>query len=168
MSVATQVSVNEYLTTTYRPDCDYVDGEVVKRNLGEQTHARAQGCSVSLLMSQEAQWGIRVLPEQRVQVKSNRYRVPDVCVLGPGAPREEIITHPPFLCIEILSEDDTMSDIMERVEEYLAMGVPYVWVVDPLRRRGYHYTAEGMREAKDGLLRTSNPDLVVPLAALFD
>jgi Uma2 family endonuclease len=119
-------------------------------------------------MSQEAQWGIRVLPEQRAQVKSNRYRVTDVCVLGPETPREEIITHPPFLCLEILSKDDTMSDIMERVEEYLAMAVPYVWVVDPWRRRGYHYTTEGMREAKDGLLRTSNSDLVVPLASLLD
>jgi Uma2 family endonuclease len=55
----------------------------------------------------------------------------------------------------------------EKIEDSLKMGVPHVWVIDP-RRRGYHYTADGMREAKDGILRTSEPELTVPLAALFD
>jgi hypothetical protein len=35
-------SVAEYLNTTYRPDCDYVDGEVRERNLGEYEHSRPQ------------------------------------------------------------------------------------------------------------------------------
>jgi len=34
MPVATFVSVDEYLRTAYRPDCDYVDGVVLERNLG--------------------------------------------------------------------------------------------------------------------------------------
>jgi len=29
------VSVREYLTTSYRPDCDYVDGRIEERNVGE-------------------------------------------------------------------------------------------------------------------------------------
>jgi hypothetical protein len=29
------ISVSEYLHTSYRPDCDYVDGVVEERNLGE-------------------------------------------------------------------------------------------------------------------------------------
>ena len=61
-----------------------------------------------------------------------------------------------------------MASIMERVEEYLAMGVLNVWVVEPLRRRGYHFTAEGMHDAKDGVLRTRDPDLAVPLASIFE
>jgi hypothetical protein len=56
---------------------------------------------------------------------------------------------------------------MERIEDYFAMGVPHVWVIDPWRRRGYHYTPEGVHEAKDGVLRTSNPHLAVPLASVF-
>lgn len=167
MAVATQASVEGYLSTTYRPDCDYVDGEVVERTLGEYNHARTQGLTVSTLMLQEREWGITVLSEQRVQVRAERYRVPDVCVLGPDAPKEQIITRPPFLCIEILSSDDYMGRVMERIEDYFAMGVPHVWVIDPWRRRGYHYTPEGMHEAKGGVLRTSNPHLAVPLASVF-
>jgi len=61
-----------------------------------------------------------------------------------------------------------MSSIMERVEEYLAMGVPVVWVIDPWRRRGYECTPDAIRETKDGVLRTQNPELSVPLDSLFD
>jgi hypothetical protein len=35
MAVGIQISVEEYLHTVYRPDCDYVEGVVEKRNLGE-------------------------------------------------------------------------------------------------------------------------------------
>jgi len=68
MPVAHQVPVAEYLATTYRPDRDYVDGGVIERNVGEHTHARAQGCSLSLLMAEEKRFGVRALPEQRIQV----------------------------------------------------------------------------------------------------
>jgi hypothetical protein len=38
----TNISVEEYLSATYRPDCDYVDGLVLERNLGEKPHARLE------------------------------------------------------------------------------------------------------------------------------
>ena len=37
-----QTSLAEYLRTSYHPDCDYVDGEVQERNLGEFDHAAIQ------------------------------------------------------------------------------------------------------------------------------
>ena len=42
MSTGTLISVEEYLATSYRPDCDYVDGHVVERNLGEFDHSSLQ------------------------------------------------------------------------------------------------------------------------------
>jgi hypothetical protein len=39
MSSATLVSVQEYLATSFRPDRDYVDGEIQERNLGERPHS---------------------------------------------------------------------------------------------------------------------------------
>ena len=35
MKAPVLVPVEEYLRTTYRPDCDYVDGEVLERNVGD-------------------------------------------------------------------------------------------------------------------------------------
>ena len=40
--VGTLISVEEYLHTTYDPDCDYVDGEVLERNMGDQAHSTTQ------------------------------------------------------------------------------------------------------------------------------
>ncbi len=35
------VSVEEYLTTSYEADREYVDGEVLERHSGEQPHANS-------------------------------------------------------------------------------------------------------------------------------
>lgn len=37
----------------------------------------------------------------------------------------------PVLAIEILSPFDVKKDVTEKLEDYLAAGVPLVWVVDP-------------------------------------
>jgi Uma2 family endonuclease len=168
MAAATQISVTEYLNTTYRPDRDYVDGEVLERKLGEYEHSRPQMRLILFFGTREKEWHIRVVPEQRVQVKPTRFRIPDVCVVLEESPVEAIFRQPPFICIEILSKDDSFNSVIDRLDDYVAMGVPNVWVIEPHARRGYRYTKEGLLEATDGVLRTSNPALEVPLNALFD
>ena len=169
MAAKTLISVEEYLTTSYRPDCDYVDGQVEERNLGELDHSWLQAVLIAYFFARRKQWGISVLPEQRVQVKPARFRIPDVCVILGGKPAEQILTKPPFLCIEILSPEDRMTRVGQRVDDYLAMGVAYVWVLDPATRQAYAATAaEGLREVKGGVLRTENPALEVPLAEIFE
>jgi Uma2 family endonuclease len=96
-------------------------------------------------------------------VKPTRFRVPDVtCVLGPQ-PEGNILYEPPFLVIEVLSPDDRAEEVQEKIDDYLAFGVGYVWVANPRTRRGYVYTVEGMREAKDGVLRTADPEIALSL-----
>lgn len=59
-----------------------------------------------------------------------------------------------------------MYDMQERIDDYLNMGVPHVWVVNPRLRRAFLYTSEFMHEAKDGILHTTNPRIEVPLSEL--
>ena len=40
MSTVTLVPLSEYLETSYRPDCDYLEGELLERNVGEWDHSR--------------------------------------------------------------------------------------------------------------------------------
>lgn len=166
MATATSVSVREYLNTSYRPDCEYVDGEVLERNVGETDHSRLQMLMSQYLFARETRWGIVVLPEQRVQVKATRFRVPDITVVSGPLPATPILRAPPFLCIEILSRGDSMYDVQERIDDYLSFGVPNVWVVNPRTRRAFMHTPDGIQEAKDGVLRTQNPDIELPLAEL--
>jgi Uma2 family endonuclease len=164
MAIATIVPLAEYLATSYRPDCDYVDGEVRERNVGETDHSRLLARLTTYFGQREAQWGITVLTEQRVQVKPTRFRIPDVLVVEGGVPAEPILRQPPLICIEVLSREDTIRDMQERIDDYLAFGVRYVWVIDPKTRRAFAYTAEGIEEIKNGVLRTQNPDIEIPLA----
>jgi Uma2 family endonuclease len=166
MQTDESISVREYLTTSYDPDCDYVDGVVEERNVGERDHARLQGAVFAYLYNHRKEWGIHVYPEQRVQVSPARFRVPDVCVVVGPEPPEQIFRTPPFICIEILSPEDRLSKMRERVDDYLAFGVSYVWLLDPQTRRAYRCTEQGMLEVKE--LRTAQPEIVVPLEALFE
>ena len=167
MPTGTLISVSEYLSTSYRPDCDYVDGEVLERNLGELDHSKLQRELILYFGVRKKQWRIHVFPKQRVQVSKTRFRVPDVCVVAGAEPTEQVFTKPPMLCIEILSPEDSISRTQERINDFLAFGVSHVWVLDPRTKRAYDYTAAGMQEAKDGVLRTDDPQITLPLDEIF-
>ena len=42
-----QMAIETYLKTSYHPDCDFVDGEIEERNLGEFDHAALQAAIVA-------------------------------------------------------------------------------------------------------------------------
>ena len=167
MPTGTLISVEQYLATSYRPDCDYVDGRIEERNLGEFDHSSLQTAIAIYLGSRQKQLGITVVVEQRVQVSATRFRIPDVCVVL-GKVTEQIFRKAPFLCIEILSPEDRMKRVQERIDDYLAMGVQYVWVLDPAPRHIYVASASsGLQEFKGDVLRTESPVLELPLAEVF-
>jgi Uma2 family endonuclease len=166
VSTGTVVTLSEYLATSYRPDCEYLDGELLERNVGEWDHSRLQMLMSSYLGNREKQWGILVVLAQRVQVKATRFRVPDISVLAGFPPDGGIIVEPPFLCIEILSPSDRMKEMQERIDDHLAFGVRYIWLLHPRTRRAFVYTLDAVQEVKDGTLRTQDLEICVPLAEL--
>lgn len=162
------VTVQEYLTTSYEADREYVDGELLERHSGEQPHSRVHGTVASLLFQNEREAAFRVLTSQRVQVSPTRFRVPDVCAILASDPRDPIVTSPPFLCVEILCRLDTPARLNEKLSDYFQMGVRCVWVLDPLAKRAFCYTPGEMHEVLDGVLRASNPDIAIQLADAFE
>ena len=132
-----QTSLADYLRNSYRPDCDYVDGEVQERNLGEFDHAAIQGLLVVWFGQHRQEWGLRVLPEMRIRVSETRVRIADVCLMGDTQPIEQVPTRPPLAVIEILSPEDRISRYNERLSDYRQMGIQNVWVIDPSTRVGY-------------------------------
>jgi len=69
--------------------------------------------------------------------------------------------------VEVLSPDDRAGDLEEKIADYLAFGVPYVWVINPESHRAYVHTPQGSREVKDGLLRAETIKVEVPLAEIL-
>jgi Uma2 family endonuclease len=133
MAVISQIPLTEYLGISYRPDREYVDGDIRERNVGKYEHARVQALLAAWFNRHEKEWGAQVVTEQRVQVSPTRVRIPDVAILPPGA-QPDVIVEPPLLVIEILSPDDSYSDTQERAQDYRAMGVETIWIVDPKTR----------------------------------
>ncbi len=167
MATGTIVSLEEYLATAYEPDCDFVDGDLEERNLGEWDHSRLQTKIAAYFFAQYEAQGMRVVTELRIRVTPGRVRIPDLCVFL-SDPKQRVPSTPPFLCIEILSPEDRMSRVEVRINDYLKMGVGMVWVLDPETRQVYTATAaEGLREVKTGVLRTESPSVVMALSDIF-
>ncbi|MDQ6662865.1 MAG: Uma2 family endonuclease [Acidobacteriota bacterium] len=170
MSATTLVPLSEYLSTDYEPDREYLDGVVTERNLGERDHGKTQRNLIVWIDRFQTTEELNVYPEQRVQVTPSRFRIPDVCVVVGPEPDEQIFTKPPFLCIEILSRADSIRRMRQKVDEYIAFGVKYVWVLDPRKQCASAFSAAALGEIqldKDGVLTTAEPYIAVPLAEIF-
>lgn len=121
----------------------------------QKPHSKMQSYLVRTLYEAAHPLGYEVWTEQRVRTQRNpaRYRVPDLC-LTQGEPAESVFTDPPYLCVEILSPDDTAVDLRAEVHEYLAFGVAYVWInvwiMDPSNGTGEIHTPAGIERVQNG------------------
>jgi Uma2 family endonuclease len=159
------VSLDKYLNTVYRPDRDYVDGRLEERNVGKWDHADLQAALTQFLRNNAKRFRVITVTEIRVCVAPARYRVADVCCVRRAPDESGIVTEPPVLVIEILSPDDTVPQTEDRIHDYLAMGVPCVWLIHPRRPdRAWIYEAGGRRDVRDGVLTAG--EIRVSLAEL--
>lgn len=165
MATTALVPLSEYLSTTYHPDRDYIEGSLQERNVGEIGHSEAQGRTCVFVRTQTG--GFWAAVAVRVQIKANRFRIPDVVIVRGAKPSGRIITTPPEIAVEVLSPEDRAAAMQEKIDDYLGFGVASVWVINPETRRAWMHTNEGSHEAKDGVLRNPAGDLAVPLAATF-
>lgn len=162
------VSVEEYLRSDYEPDCDYVDGELVERHLGERDHGETQFAIYAHFKGSGKRHQLRVYPGTRMRVSPTRYRVPDVCVtIGPKS-TEQVFTKAPAIVVEVLSPEDRLQRMRQRVEDYLNFGVQRVWLVDPIARRGWEWDRTGMREVLGGVFLDAALDVMLPLPEIFE
>jgi Uma2 family endonuclease len=147
MAIAELVTAEQYLHTSFEYDAEFVEGRIVERSLPTWEHGCVQGHLIRVLFAQGSEKGLFVIPEQRVRVRPDRFRIPDICVAAdmPSWPAgKRIVTLPPYLCVEILSPEDTAVETMEKVREYISFGVAWVWVIDPVSRAGQVHSQSGV------------------------
>ena len=165
MATATQISLETYLTTSYEPDVDYVDGMLEDRNVGEFDHNVVQQAIQIWFYLHGKEWRIRSIQEQRTRVASTRVRIPDVCVFSRDVPIEQVFTRPQLIAIEVLSPEDRHSRIEARMSNFRSFGVPNLWVVDPETRSGWDLS-DGNWVRKERLEVASSP-IYLSLPELF-
>ena len=141
MATATSyIPVELYLKTDYEPDAEYVDGVIEERPGGELDHVLWQKALLRWFLAHEEALHLEVLFELRVQVRPTRYRVPDVVVIDSDLPSEQILTLPPLAVFEILSPEDTIKRALRKLDDYQAMAIPHVWLIDPEARKCYRFS----------------------------
>src|SRR5687767_3590530 len=124
MTIRMLMAAEEYRHTSFEgADCEFLDGEVVERNMGELPHSTVQMELGFILRQLTPTLGIQVKPEIRIQITPTRFRVADVAVWRAGEIGTDIPLVPPFLVIEILSPEDRMVRMQPKIQEYLSIGV---------------------------------------------
>ena len=159
MSTTVLIPVEEYLRLTEKPYREYRDGVVSAKAMPTKFHAIIQYALLMLLRGQ----GVRPLPELTLRISPTKYLVPDVSVAAdfPGP----YPTEPIQLCCEILSPEDRLGSMLSKCEEYHVWGVPFCWVIDPVKRSAWEYHAESEPARVGTTLRAG--DLNISLEELF-
>ncbi len=160
----TKVSLEEYLNTSYRPDVEYIDGELKERNVGELEHARMVKAILRWFVQYESAWELEALPDVRVQVSAENYRVPDVCLRRLANRDIRFVTSVPAVVIEVLSPEDSISDYRARIADYRQKGIPGIWVVDPKTRKGWDCSSGNWIETT--VFRLADSPIYLDLSAI--
>ena len=159
-----QITLDEYHQAIYRPDCEYIDGELKQRNVGKWEHARIQALVAGWFTAREKVWQVMAATEQRIQVSPTRVRIPDVVVLHIGE-QPDVLIDPPLLITETLSPADTYSDLERRSADYQAMGVQTIWIIDPTSRSAR--ICRGPSWVGATRLEVSNTQIAIELSDIF-
>src|SRR5271166_2138094 len=147
------ISVEEYLSTSYDPDLEFVDGVLVERNVGEWVHSLIQSNVLFALRRKYPH--LKVVAELRSSVTGTRYRLPDVCVLL-APPKTKYLLEAAFLVVEVLSESDVMSSVIEKLNEYANKGVPNIWLIDPRLQLMSAYRLPALVEMEGEIISTAD------------
>lgn len=161
----TSIPVEEYLRTSYQPNCEYIDGVLRQKPMPTWNHAALEGRFFELISSGFPDFAAGC--EATVRIREDKYLVPDVVVQYRNRIQRPYPTDPVHICIEILSPDDRMSEVLAKCEEYHAWGVAMTWIVDPEARRAWEYRS-GQRLAEvpaNGSLTAEG--ISIPLSDLF-
>ena len=137
MGAKMAISVEQYLHTSF-PDLDkeYRDGELVERSLPDTLHSRTQGLLIVFFEALRRKLSVFVYPELRLKLRTGLFLIPDVSVFA-SRQTVPVPDTPPLVAIEILSPDDRLNAVRDKLEEYRAWGVKHVWLVDPYSKRMY-------------------------------
>ncbi len=160
---ATLVSVDEYLRTSYKPACEYRDGVLTQKSWPARKHSLVQSQVLKLVDSFA---GFVACPELTMRLRAGRYLVPDVAVLSRDRIQDPYPTEPVHLCVDILSPDERLSQVIAKAEECHNWGVPMVWILNPEEQTALEFSPNRLHEVPlDGSL-TASP-ISIPVREIF-
>jgi Uma2 family endonuclease len=137
---ASTITSEQFAAMPNRRDYELVDGQLVERNVGNKASWVAFRLAILLdefVRQHKLGWvfcgdtGFRLDP-----TKPNTVRKPDVAFVRSGRlegeePADAYDVLAPDLTVESISPNDTVRELEDKIEDYLASGVKLIWVIDP-------------------------------------
>jgi Uma2 family endonuclease len=159
MSTIALLSVEEYLRLADKPTSEYREGVLYPKAMPTKLHGILEFELVAVLR----RLGLDAVAEVTVRVSPAKFLLPDV--IAAPVLQSPYPTEPVLLCCEVLSPEDRLGTTLAKCEEYHAWGVPFCWVVDPIKRSAWEYHSAGEPERVTGTLRAG--EFSVSLEDLF-
>ena len=103
------------------PDPEYLDGELLERNLGDDPHSSTQANFIGLFHPLKKKFRIHVRPEIHMRLAATRIRIADLAVFL-EKPAVRIPSSPPHVVSEIVSLGDRLSEIRDKLDELPPVG----------------------------------------------
>jgi Uma2 family endonuclease len=131
------VSVEEYLRTSYEPNCEYLDGVLAPKAMPDIIHSTFQMLLIMFFRSQSERFRrLLGLPELHIKITATRFRIPDIVGIAelPADVRYPAADRPPLFTIEIASKEEPWTELHDKLTDHLAMGVGTVIIADPYTR----------------------------------
>ncbi len=162
-----ELTLDEYMHSSFSPDCDFVDGRSEERNVGIFNHSALVTALMVAMHGKRNDWNAEVLPTLRMKVSPTPVRVPDLRLISRDAPDEQVLTHPPLIVIEVLDEKDRFLATMEKLADFERFGVERIWLVDPEQRTAYRYENGGLERIASGELILPRTPVRVVLSEMY-
>ncbi|SRR5579884_1874376 len=145
-TVASKLSVEEFdkLYSGEKPYYEYWHGEAIQKSIPTWVHALLERILMNLL----GKAGYEAGSELKLEIDPDFQPVPDV--VGTRQPVEfPYPTRPLEVVIEILSEDDPMSRVLNKLRTYDRWGFEQVYLVDPMKRIVYRWRGNRLEEVDE-------------------
>ena len=166
MSTRALVPVEEYLRMSFEgPDPEYLDGELVERNLGDDSHSSTQSNLDGILHPLKKKFRIHVRPEIHMRLAATRIRVADLAIFR-EKPADRIPSSPPYVVVEIVSPGDRYIEIHDKLKEYRGWGIQHIWLMDPSSRTFSVFDDAGLREVP--VLELPEYELTIQKSDVFE
>jgi Uma2 family endonuclease len=160
--------------------CELIDGRIVRMNPTGRSHAFVESnlSSALTLFVRQRKLGQVLVGEVGVftRLDPDRVRAADIAFVSnerlSRTSSKGYLKVAPELVVEVISPTDRWQDVRQKLEEYFAIGVHRVWIVEPDNRDVLVYSASTeMRKFGEGDMLVGEGVLdgfALPVAELFE
>lgn len=144
------IAGDELLAMTDVGPCELIDGRIVPMSPTGGEHGAIEfllgGELMAFVRRRRLGWVVGGETGLYTGRDPDRVRGVDIAFISrerlPYRPKQGFLEVAPELVVEVLSPDDRWQNVRQKIEEYFAIGVERVWLVEPNNRTALVYRSE--------------------------